>query len=318
MTILQLTYILKIAETGSMNKAAEQLYISQPALTSAVKELEKELGIALFHRTSRGIVLTGEGEDLLVYARQILQDCEVLKDRCSSGSRKRKFAVSAQHYSFVDKAFVETVKAFGAQNFEFALRETQTLTVIRDVGELRSEIGVLFMSDYNRKVIRRHLDKYELEFCPLIECRACVYLWKGHPLAGRKSIRWEDLKDYPCLTFEQGTSSSSFYSEEILTEKNYDRLIYTNDRATNLNLMVGLNAYMLCSGIICEELNGSDYLAIPYAGGDGDAGSSMEIGYIRKKGLSFSAVGETFVSEMKAYLASQGSEKKSPLLGETV
>lgn len=303
MTLLQLNYVLKIAETGSMNKAAEQLFISQPALTSAVKELEKELGISLFNRTSRGIVLTVEGEDFLVYARQIMQDCEVLKDRCSATNRKRRFAVSTQHYSFVDKAFVETVKAFDTLNFEFALRETKTLHVIRDVGELRSEIGVLFMSDYNQKVIRRHLEKYELEFHKLIDCQACVYLWRGHPLASRESINWEDLKDYPCLTFEQGTSSSSFYSEEILTEKNYDRLIYTNDRATNLNLMVGLNAYMLCSGIICEELNGSDYVAIPYAGDEENINSTMEIGYIKKKGLSFSRIGERFLNEMKAYLS---------------
>jgi len=301
MTLQQLNYVLKISELRSMNKAAEQLFISQPALTNAVKELEKELGIMIFNRTNRGIYPTAEGEDFLLYARQIQQDCEIVQARYSGGSRKRKFAVSAQHYSFVDKAFVETVKIYDTLNFEFALRETKTLDVIKDVGSMRSEIGILFLSDYNRKIISRLLDQHELEFHKLIDCRACVYLWKEHPLAKHKAICWEQLADYPCLTFEQGTNSSSFFAEEILTERNYSRLIYTNDRATNLNLMIGLNAYMLCSGIICEELNGSDYVAVPYVGDD-EKSCIMEIGYIMKKGFNPSDIGEHFLAETGRYL----------------
>lgn len=301
MTLQQLNYVLKISELRSMNKASEQLFISQPALTSAVKELEKELGITIFNRTNRGIYPTAEGEDFLLYARQIQQDCEIVQARYLGGNRKRKFAVSTQHYSFVAKAFVETVKKYDTLNFEFALRETKTIDVIRDVGSMRSEIGILFLSDYNRKVITRLLDQNELEFHKLIDCRPCVYLWKGHPLANRSSIFWEDLSDYPCLTFEQGTNSSSFFSEEILTERNYSRLIYTNDRATNLNLMIGLNAYMLCSGIICEELNGSDYIAVPFEDRD-ETESIMEIGYVMKKGFNPGEIGENFLSEIRQYL----------------
>ncbi len=303
MTLQQLLYALTISEKGSMNKAAEALFISQPSLTLAMKDLEKEIGITIFRRSSRGVELTNEGADFLVHARQIYQQYELLRDKYTgSVDIKRKFAVSTQHYSFVTKAFVETVKKYDTRKFDFAIRETKTADVISDVGKLRSEIGVLFESDFNRKAINKMLRDNDLDFTSLIDCRAYVYLWKNHPLAGEKSISLSMLKDYPCLSFEQGDQSSLYLAEEILGENEYPRTIKATDRATMLNLMVGLNGYTLCSGIICEELNGSDYVAIPFKEDRNHRNAKMTIGYITKRHSVMSDIGETFIDEIKAYL----------------
>ncbi|MBR3147647.1 MAG: LysR family transcriptional regulator [Eubacterium sp.] len=303
MTLQQLLYALTISEKGSMNKAAEALFISQPSLTLAMKDLEKEIGITIFRRSSRGVELTNEGADFLVHARQIYQQYELLRDKYTgSVDIKRKFAVSTQHYSFVTKAFVETVKKYDTRKFDFAIRETKTADVISDVGRLRSEIGVLFESDFNRKAINKMLRDNDLDFTSLIDCRAYVYLWKDHPLAGEESISLSMLKDYPCLSFEQGDQSSLYLAEEILGETEYPRTIKATDRATMLNLMVGLNGYTLCSGIICEELNGSDYVAIPFKEDRNHRNAKMTIGYITKRHSVMSDIGETFINEIKGYL----------------
>ncbi len=303
MTLQQIYYALTIAETKSMNKAAERLYVSQPSLTSAVRELEKSIGITIFNRTGKGVENTNDGEEFLRYARQLYQQYELLAEKYSpTGNIKRKFGVSTQHYSFAVKAFVETVKRFDTSEYEFAIREEKTYNVITDVGSLKSEIGVLYMSDFNRKLINKILKDNKLEFHKLIECSAYVYMWKKHPLASHESVTMDDLKDYPCLAFEQGEHDSFYFAEEILSEKEYPRMIKACDRATMLNLMVGLNGYTLCSGIICEELNGSDFAAVPFSGDEANENSIMEIGYILKKGSLMSRIGEIFVDEMRRYL----------------
>lgn len=303
MTLLQLHYVLTVAEAGSMNKVSDRLFVSQPTLTNAIKELEAETGITIFHRTNKGVSVTSEGSEFLGYARQVYQQYELLESKYGDKRNiKRKFGVSTQHYSFVDKAFVEMVKQFDTLCFDFAIRETKTAHVIQNVGEGRSEIGILYESDYNRKVINKLLKDHDLVFYKLIDCRAYVYIWKEHPLAKETSITFAQLADYPCLTFEQGKHGSSFLSEEILTENEYPRIIYTNDRATMLNLMVGLNGYTLCSGIICEELNGTDYTAIPYEEDENNRNSVMEIGYILRRGHQLSEIGQVFLSEIRRYL----------------
>ncbi len=304
MTLQQLLYALTISEKGSMNKAAEALFISQPSLTLAMKDLEKEIGITIFRRSSRGVELTNEGADFLIGARQIYQQYELLRDKYTgSEDMRKKFAVSSQHYSFVTKAFVETVKQYDTRNFDFAIRETKTQDVIQDVGRLRSEIGILFESEFNRKAISKMLRENDLEFTRLIDCRAYVYMWKDHPLAKESSISMSMLKDYPCLSFEQGDQSSLYLAEEILGEMEYPRTIKATDRATMLNLMVGLNGYTLCSGIICEELNGSDYVAVPFKEDRNHKNAKMTIGYVTKRHSVLSDIGTTFINEMKEYLS---------------
>ena len=303
MTLTQLSYLITIAETKSLNKAAEQLYVSQPSLTNAIKELEKELGITLFYRSGRGVTLTNDGTEFLLYAKQIYGQYEsVLEKYGKGGSYKKKFGVSTQHYSFAVKAFVDMAKEFDMSKYEFALRETRTMEVISDVNTMKSEIGILYLSDFNRKAIEKLLKSYDLEFHHLVDCQAYVYIWKDHPLAKEASISFAQLNGYPCLSFEQGDNSSFYFAEEILSTNEYSQVIKANDRATMLNLMVGLNGYTLCSGIICEELNGNDFVAVPFRDDAQNPNSVMEIGYIVKKNTVRSKMGELYIEKLKEYL----------------
>ena len=303
MTLMQLRYIITISETGSLNRAADLLYVSQPSLTSAVKELEKELGIVIFNRSGKGVTLTNDGTEFLLYAKQMYSQYEgILEKYGKSGSHKKKFGVSTQHYSFAVKAFVDMAKEFDMSKYEFAIRETKTREVISDVSTLKSEIGVLYLCDFNRKAMTKLLKQESLEFHHLIDCQAYVYLWKNHPLAAEPSICFTQLEGYPCLAFEQGDNSSFYLAEEILSTNEYSQLIRANDRATMLNLMVGLNGYTLCSGIICEELNGSEYIAVPFKDDEQNQNSIMEIGYVTKKNMVLSSMGELYVAFLKKYL----------------
>lgn len=303
MTLQQIHYAITIAENGSLNKAGEILYISQPSLTSSMQELERELGITIFNRSGRGVTPTADGAEFLQHAKQLYSQYEALAEKYGDPRNlKKKFGVSAQHYSFAVKAFVELVKSFDTTRYEFAIRETKTKDVISDVASMKSEIGILYLSDFNRAAIGKLLRTAGLEFHHLIDCRAYVYLWSGHPLAKKESIRFEELRDYPCLSFEQGDTSSFYFAEEILSTNEYIRTIRANDRATMLNLMVGLNGYTLCSGIICEELNGSDYVAVPFDADSVEEDSVMEIGYITKKNSILSEIGNKYIEEIERYL----------------
>ena len=303
MTLQQLKYILAISAYGSMNKAAEQLYVSQPSLTSSVQELEKEIGIKIFNRSGKGVTLTNDGAEILQYARQVVSQFDVLAEKyISKGGIKKKFGVSTQHYSFAVKAFVEMVKEFDTSEYEFAIRETKTLEIISDVATLRSEIGIIYLNDFNRQSMTKLLSSNGLKFHALTNCNPFVYIWKGHPLASQKSISFEQLDEFPCLSFEQGDNSSFYLAEEILSTNDYQRIIKANDRATMLNLMIGLNGYTLCSGIICEELNGSDYIAVPFESGNDEV---MEIGYITLKNVILSELAETYLAKLKGYLSIQ-------------
>lgn len=303
MTLTQLNYIITIAETKSINKAAEKLYVSQPSLTSAVQELEKELGIMLFNRSGRGVTLTNDGAEFLLYARQLYGQYEVILEKYGeNGSRKKKFGVSTQHYSFAVKAFVDMAKQFDMSKYEFAIRETKTAEVISDVSTMKSEIGVLYLSDFNRKSMEKLLRSAGLEFHHLIDCQAYVYLWKHHPLAKEESISFSQLSDYPCLAFEQGDNSSFYLAEEILSTNEYPKIIRANDRATMLNLMVGLNGYTLCSGIICEELNGNEFAAVPFRDDAENHNSVMDIGYIMRKNTMPGKMGQMYIEALKKYL----------------
>ena len=299
MTLTQLRYVITIADTGSMNEASKALFISQPSLSQAVKELETEIGVELFKRSNRGVSVTQEGIEFLGYARQVVEQYELIESHYIERKNvKKKFGVSMQHYTFAVNAFVEMVKQFGMDEYEFAVRETKTYEVIKDVKDFHSEIGILYLNEFNKKVLSKMLQESGLEFHPLLECGIYVYMWKGHPLADKEEITIEELEEYPCLSFEQGEYNSFYFAEEVLSTYEYKRLIKANDRATMLNLMVGLNGYTLCSGIICESLNGDDYCAVKLKSDE-----LMTIGYIKRKGVAISPLGEKYLEEIKKYKA---------------
>lgn len=296
MTLQQLKYALTIADCGSMNEAAKQLFISQPSLSETMKELETEIGLDIFLRSNRGIVITPEGEEFLGYARQVTEQFGLLQSKYIDKKVKEKFSVSTQHYTFAVKAFVETVKQIGMEQYEFAVHETTTISVIENVKNFKSEIGVLYENDFNEKVLNKMFKENGLEFVELFSCDTFVYLWSGHPLAKQDAITMEELDEYPCLSFDQGKNNSLYLAEEMKSTYEYKRLIKANDRATLLNLMIGLNAYTLCSGIICEDLNGDDYKAVPLKETE-----KMRIGYIKRKGAKVSHIGELYIEELKKY-----------------
>ena len=297
MTLNQLKYAITVANAKSLNEAARILFISQPSLSTAIKELEEEIGIELFRRTNRGISLTPEGEEFIGYARQVTEQYQLLESKyIEKAESKKKFSVSMQHYTFAVKAFVEMVKHFGMDEYEFAVHETKTYEVIEDVKNFKSEIGILYINDFNRQVLTKLFREYNLEFHEILDCGIYVYLWRGHPLADRQEVSLEELEEYPCLSFEQGTYNSFYFAEEVLSTYQYKRLIKANDRATLLNLMAGLNGYTLCSGIICEELNGSDYCVVKLKSDE-----KMTIGYLIRKGVKISPLGKIYLEEISKY-----------------
>lgn len=296
MTLQQLKYAMIIADCGSMNEAAKQLFISQPSLSETIKELEQEIGLQIFLRSNRGIVMTPEGEEFLGYARQVTEQFRLLQSRYIEKKTKEKFSVSMQHYTFAVKAFVETVKKAGIDSYEFAANETTTYDVMENVRNFKSEIGVLYLNDFNEKVMMKIIHEKDLEFIELFACDTYVYLWSGHPLAKSSVISLAELDEYPCLSFDQGKNHSLYLAEEMKSTYEYKRLIKASDRATLLNFMKGLNAYTLCSGIICEELNGSEYIAVPLAETE-----KMRIGYVKRKGANISHIGELYIKELEKY-----------------
>lgn len=297
MTLQQLKYAITIADSKSMNEAAKKLFISQPSLSSSIHDLEKEIGTELFIRNNRGVVPTPDGLEFIGYARQVVEQYRLIEDRYVDKKEiKKKFSVSTQHYTFAVKAFVELVKKIGMDEYECAVHETKTYDVIQDVKTFQSEIGILYLNDFNSQMLQKIFRENDLEFTELFSCKTYVYLWKGNPLASKKLITMEDLEEYPCLSFEQGSNNAFYFAEEVLSTYDYKRIIKANDRATLLNLMVGLNAYTLCSGIICEELNGGDYCAIPL-----DSEEEMMIGYISRKGVPLSPLGRMYLEELEKY-----------------
>ena len=297
MTLQQLQYAVTVASAGTITEAAERLYITQPSLTTAIRELEKEMNLTIFIRSNRGVVVSKEGEVFLGYARQILEQTELLKEKYTNERQwGRNFCVSTQHYSFAVNAFVELIQKYAGVEYDFNLRETQTYEIIEDVALMKSELGILYMNDMNRKVLEKILRENQLTFTELFSCDTYVYLRSGHPLAGREILSMKDLEPYPCLAFDQGKNNSFYLAEEMKSTYDYDRIIKANDRATMLNLMNGLDAYTLCSGIICEELNGDDSLAIPLKESE-----KMQIGYIHRAGAVVSALGEIYIEELMKY-----------------
>lgn len=304
MTLQQLKYIIKIVECGSITEAARQLYISQPSLSAAVKELEKELGIDIFYRTNKGISLTIDGSEFLSYARQIIEQAELLEQRYMGKKPSKKLcSISTQHYAFAVNAFVELLMDLDVDEYEFTLRETRTYEIIEDVKNLRSEIGIIYLSDFNEKIITKILKENHLVFNLLFEADPHVFISSKHPLAGKPSVTLGDLDNYPFLAFEQGEYNSFYFSEELLSTVPRKKTIYVSDRATLFNLLIGLNGYTICSGILCSEFNGDNIIAVPLISDE-----KMRIGWIANEKSNLSSLALEYISRLKKVIREYGYE----------
>lgn len=298
MTIQQLKYAVTAAEKGTMSEAAQFLFIAQPSLTNAIRDLEKELRITIFHRTNKGIIATNEGEEFLGYARQILQQVGLIEEKYIDGkSRKQIFSVSAQHYSFAVNAFVDVIKTFGSQSYDFTLRETQTYEIIQDVSRLKSEVGILYLSRENENIIGKIITESGLIFEELFTVSPHVFISYRHPLAEKECISLYDLKNYPYLCFEQGDYNSFYFSEEILSSISREMTIKVRDRATLFNLAVGLDGYTISTGIISHELNGENIIARPL-----DIDECIRIGTVTRKNMTLSRLGTAYMNALKNHI----------------
>ena len=296
MTLRQLQYVLTVATKGSISEAAKTLFVSQPSLTSAVRDLEDEIGITLFNRTNRGTVVTSEGEEFLAYARQVVDQVDLLEQKYSGKKRGRQdFCVSAQHYSFVVEAFVDVLRDYGGDEYDFRIRETQTYEIIEDVAKLRSQVGVLYFNRENEKVLRKTLQTHELLFTRLFVAKPHVFIGSKNPLANKEVITLRDLAPFPRLSYEQGEHNSFYFAEEIQSTLERKKNILVRDRATLFNLLIGLNGYTICSGVISKALNNPDIVSRPLRVDD-----YMEIGYITHKRVRPSRLGELFIQRLIA------------------
>lgn len=300
MTLQQLKYVLTVANKGTISEAAKALYIAQPSLTNSIKELEKELGIVIFQRTNKGTLLSRDGEEFLAYARQVVEQVNLLEEKYTGKPKgKQDFCVSTQHYSFAVEAFVDLLRDYGGEEYDFRIRETQTYEIIEDVAKLHSQVGVLYLNRQNETVLKKTLREHELKFETLFIAKPHVFLGINNPLATKKLLTLDDLAPFPRLSYEQGEHNSFYFSEEIQSSLERKKNILVRDRATLFNLLIGLNGYTICSGIISEELNGKNIVALPL-----EVDDYMEIGYITHKQLLPSRLGKLYIERLKKYTPS--------------
>lgn len=308
MTLQQLRYMIEVAGSGSINEAAKRLFLSQPSLSTAIRELEEEMGIEIFQRTPKGIVLSVDGAEFLGYARQVVEQAELLEKRYLNKKPTRQLcSVSTQHYAFAVNAFVHLIQKSGAEEYEFTLRETRTHEIIEDVKNLHSEVGILYLNDFNRKVIEKLLRENRLDFHPLFEASPHVFVSTKNPLAGKPFVTLEDLQEFPYLSFEQGDYNSFYFSEEILSTVFRKKSIHVSDRATLFNLVIGLNGYTISTGILSTDLNGTNIVAVPL-----QVDEVITVGWICNRQVRLSTLAELYVTELKQVIGEYGMELLEP------
>lgn len=295
MTLQQLKYVIEVAKYGSINEAAKRLFITQPSLSNAIKELEAEIGIEIFQRTNKGVNISSEGVEFLSYARQVVEQTELLETRYLDAKPSRKlFSVSTQHYAFAVNAFVDLIKAQELNEYEFTLRETRTYEILEDVKNMRSEIGILYLNDFNSKVIKKLFKENKLEFQELFQANPHIFVSYKSPLVKKDFVTLEDLEEYPCLSFEQGEYNSFHFSEEILSTLTHKKSIQVSDRATLFNLLIGLNGYTISTGVISSDLNGNNIVSIPLK-----VNEVIKVGWIKHKSVDLSKLAKKYIEALK-------------------
>lgn len=298
MNINQLRYVLEVASSSSMREASTKLYITQPALSSSIKELEQELGITIFERTNKGISLSTEGREFVTYAKKAVSQYEILEDKyLSSDGHKERFSVSTQHYNFAIKTFTKVIEKTDPERYEFSIRETKTEDVLNDVSDLKSEIGIISFSSSNESIIKKLFKDLYLEFTPLMIRDTYIYLWKDHPFADRKELSIDDMKDYPCVSFDQTNEGNFYISEEALADRSFDKAIKTDDRATTLEIIAETGGYSIGSGMLSQK----DSILRGLVSVKMKEEDPLTIGFIKRKGSLLSKYGEAYVSELLKY-----------------
>ncbi|MDD9266749.1 LysR family transcriptional regulator [Paenibacillus sp. GCM10023248] len=299
MTLQQLRYVIEVANRGSINEAAKRLFITQPSLSNAIRDLEEELQLSIFDRSNKGITLSKEGIEFLSYARQVVEQADLLESRyLNAKPAPQHFSVSTQHYAFAVNAFVSLVEEHGQDEYEMALKETKTYEIIEDVKHLRSEIGILYLNDFNEKVINKMLKEANLQFHLLFTATPHIFISIKNPLAKQKLVTIDQLAQYPYLSFDQGEYNSFHFSEEILSTISHPKSIRVTDRATLFNLLIGLNGYTISTGVLSADLNGNEIIPVPL-----DCPESIHVGWISHKNTVLSKLGTAYIEALKVAIA---------------
>ncbi len=299
MTLQQLKYVITISKSGSMHTAADELFITQPNLSKAIKDLELEMGITIFNRTNKGVLLTDDGTKFLSYARQVVEQANLLEDIYKNKeSIKRIFAISSQHYGFVVNAFVKLVETLGKDTYEFSLRECKTYDVINDVKDGRSELGVIYFSRFNSEIMKKVISSNGLSYEFLFEAKPHVLLSKNHPLANKERLTLDDLDAYPRLSYDQGLNNSFYYSEEPHALESVSKAIVVSDRATLFNILIGLNGYTISSGMISSSLDGNNIISIPL-----ETDEVMDLVYIYDSDKPMKGITKQYLAILREYIS---------------
>lgn len=298
MNINQLKYVLEVARSSSMREASTKLYISQPALSSNIRELEEEIGILIFERTNKGVSLTDEGREFLSYAKKTVGQYEILEERyLSRNSDKEYFSVSTQHYNFAIKAFTDVIREMEPDKFIFSIHETKTKEVLEHVRSMKSEVGIISFSGSNEALFKKLFRDYQLDFVPLMRRDTYLYVWRDHPLSGRDEISIEEMKGYPCVSFDQSDDSNFYLTEEAMADYAFDKMIKSDDRATSMEIIAELGGYSIGSGMLsAADAKLQGLVAIKLKEED-----PLTIGYIIRKESIMSAYGRRYIEELMKY-----------------
>lgn len=297
MTIQQCRYVLEIARSGSFSKAAKQLFIAQSSLSVSVKTLEQELGIQIFDRSGNGASLTDAGAEFIQYAKQICENSDFVAERYSSRHIQQKLYIATQHYDFVADIFGKMLQQTNSDSYRFSIREIETYNVIRSVETAYSDIGVIAIKESAMEIMRRYLNKRKLTFTSVLTVKPHVFFHQDHPLADRQRLTYEDLKQYPYVSYEQGEHNSSYFTEELTDNAYIDKHIEISDRATLMNVLLITDAYTVGTGIMPSALNKGDIVSVPL-----DSPEQYVIGYILSDERSVSEMTKQFIENMEAAL----------------
>lgn len=267
MTFQQIRYIVEIAKHNSISKAAAALFVTQPSISKAVRELEADLGITILDRTNKGVVFTKEGTELLFYAKMLLEQMESVVYHFNKEKTidLTKVSISSQHYGFVIEAVANLMDYFSERKYELTIREGKTTDVIDDVYTRRSILGVLSLNDFNKNFFERYFIAKSLMFTPLTSLRQHVFLREEHPLAHLPSITFEQLREYPYLTYQQDDVLLHF-AEEAINVDNIKKLVYLKDRGAMNNLLSNTDGYNIGTGCIVNNYMNPNIISIPLAG----------------------------------------------------
>lgn len=299
MTFQQLTYVVEISKCGSINKAAHKLFLSQSGISTAVRELEDELGIQFFVRSNRGVEFTPEGKEFLGYAISLLnqkQRIEKLYGDSRHSSAPTRFAVSTQRYPFTEDAFLRMLEETTENRYSFSIKEDGMEAVIDDVYDHRADVGVIFLTELTEKIICRLLSTRNLEFHPVAEVPPCIYVRRDHPLTRLSAVTEEELSGYPYVAFDHDQGVAADFSEEyqLVSNRKPDRCINVNSRSTMMNVLAHTDAFTTGSGLLVERCSPDSVVTIPLADKD-----KIRLGWIVPQGAKISPQTEKFVGFLK-------------------